>query len=111
MKKAFPTVAAITSVLALASLASADTKTGPRGQFYVNGKAAIPLGVWQQPEYLFAYHKQLGMNCLVWSPGGRSPRTRPSYVVGAENGADGSGGDVAVHGRGAVGVGDLDGTA
>lgn len=71
-------------ILVVAADAPADTKTGPRGQFYVNGKAAIPLGVWQQPEYLFAYHKQLGMNCLVWSPGGRSNRTWPSYVVGAE---------------------------
>ncbi|HUT56702.1 MAG TPA: hypothetical protein VNA25_02380 [Phycisphaerae bacterium] len=75
------------SVLVLSVSAAglaADTKVGPRGQFYVNGKAVVPLGVWQQPEYLFAYHRHLGMNCLVWPPGGGRPRaTRPGYLIGA----------------------------
>jgi hypothetical protein len=52
-------------VAALALPATAETKIGPRGQVIVDGKPVIPMAVWSQPPYLFEYHSQLGMNCMV----------------------------------------------
>ncbi len=58
------------------------TRIGPRGQFYLNDEPIIPIGVWQQPERLFAYHRTLGANCLVYPPGGGlgDDTSTPPYV-------------------------------
>ena len=47
------------------SASGAETTVGPRGQVLVDGKAVVPLAMWSQPPYLFEYHRQLGMNCMV----------------------------------------------
>lgn len=53
-----------------AGLPATRTHVGPRGQVYVDGRPTIPVGPWQQPPRLFAYHRSLGMNCLIWPPSG-----------------------------------------
>ncbi|NLF32157.1 MAG: ankyrin repeat domain-containing protein [Planctomycetes bacterium] len=62
------------------------TRIGPKGQFYLNDKPIIPIGVWQQPERLFAYNRALGMTCLVYPPGGglTDDTSTPAYVRGAD---------------------------
>ena len=54
-------------LLVLAAVSLAETKIGPKGQVIVDGKAVIPLAMWCQPPYLYEYHRQLGMNCMVGS--------------------------------------------
>lgn len=48
-----------------ADVSAAETRIGPKGQVFVDGKATVPLGVWIQPPYLFSYHRQLGLNLLI----------------------------------------------
>lgn len=62
--------------------AATRVRLGRRGQVYVEGRPTIPLGVWQQPRLLFEYHRQLGMNCLIWPPSGAldDNSSTPQYV-------------------------------
>jgi len=73
-------------MLMAAPMWAAETRIGPKGQVIVDGRPVIPLGVWQQPTYLFNYHRQLGMNCLVWPPGSgrRTADQDPGYFPAAE---------------------------
>ncbi|HUT60453.1 MAG TPA: hypothetical protein VNA25_21625 [Phycisphaerae bacterium] len=48
-----------------APMAMGDSRIGSKGQVFVEGNAVIPLAVWVQPQYLFEYHRQLGMNCII----------------------------------------------
>ena len=58
-------LAVVALAMPLVSVQAAETKIGPRGQVVVDGKPVVPLAVWVQPTYLFEYHRQLGMTCMV----------------------------------------------
>jgi hypothetical protein len=58
-------VIVVAMLAAMAGTSGGETKIGPRGQVIVNGKPTIPVAMWSQPPYLFEYHRQLGMTCMV----------------------------------------------
>jgi len=61
---------AVVVLAACAALASAaETKVGPKGQFYVDGKPTVPIAVWCQPEYLLEYWHNLGLQGIAATPG------------------------------------------
>jgi ankyrin repeat protein len=69
--------------------AATKIRIGRRGQVYVDGRPTIPLGPWQQPRFLFEYHRHLGMNCLIWPPSGAMDNAsstaeyvRPAHALG-----------------------------
>jgi len=58
-------VASFILIFCAAAAPAAETRIGPKGQVYVDGKPAVPLAVWNQPAHLFGYHRQLGIRCIV----------------------------------------------
>jgi hypothetical protein len=85
MRKAIRMLLTAVALALAPAAAAAETRIGPMGQVCVDGRPVIPLGVWQQPDYLFDYNRQLGMNCLVWPPGSgeRTQDEEPGYFEAA----------------------------
>ena len=71
-----------------AGAGAAETRVGPKGQVFVDGKATVPLAVWMQPPYLFSYYRQLGLNLLVnppVEPGPFRDKKPTAFAAAAQN--------------------------
>lgn len=49
-------------------------KLSPEKAILIDGKTFFPISVWQQPKYLFDYHKSLGINSILCPPKGENKK-------------------------------------